>query len=74
MADINFSELITNLNNDPETKVIALYIESVVNGLEFMEAISKSKKPVLVLKAGTTSEGSGAISSHTGSLAVTAGF
>ncbi|MFA5405921.1 MAG: CoA-binding protein [Candidatus Nanoarchaeia archaeon] len=69
MCDINFNELITDLNKDSLTKVIALYVESISDGPGFMRAVRNSKKPVLVLKAGTSSEGTSAVSSHTGSLA-----
>jgi len=69
MADINFSELIEELSNDPETKVIALYVESLNDGKAFMEAVKNAGKPVLVLKAGKSEEGGRAASSHTGSLA-----
>ncbi len=69
MADISFHELINELNNDSETKVIALYIESIKHGRKFMNACINSKKPILVLKAGTSEAGQRAASSHTGSLA-----
>ncbi|MDD2654960.1 MAG: CoA-binding protein, partial [Candidatus Omnitrophica bacterium] len=71
MADVSFSELIEYFGNDKNTKVIALYIESVKKGKEFMEVCRKvsKKKPIIILKAGETEEGVKAASSHTGALA-----
>lgn len=68
-ADIDFHELINELNNDAKTKVIALYIESLRDGRAFLNACSNSKKPIVVLKAGVSEEGKKAASSHTGALA-----
>ncbi|AHF80723.1 acetate--CoA ligase alpha subunit [Thermococcus paralvinellae] len=71
MADVDFSELMEYLADDPESKAIALYIEGVKDGRKFMEAARKvtKKKPVIVLKAGKSESGARAASSHTGSLA-----
>ena len=72
MADVSVNESIRYLSSDPETDVIALYVEGVKDGREFMDACRKARmngKKVVVLKAGTTSSGSRAAASHTGSLA-----
>jgi len=69
MADVDFDDLINELNNDPETSVIVLYAESLKDGPSFMKACWESKKPIIVLKAGKSVEGRRATSSHTGSLA-----
>ncbi|MBO8174312.1 MAG: CoA-binding protein [Thermococcus sp.] len=71
MADVDFSELMEYLADDPESKAIALYIEGIKDGRKFMEAAKKvtKKKPVIVLKAGKSESGARAASSHTGSLA-----
>lgn len=69
MMDVGFEELVNYLENDKNTKVILVYIETLKNGREFMKVISKCKKPVIVVKAGKTSSGVKAASSHTGSLA-----
>ena len=69
IADINAHEIIDYLNEDPETKAICLYIESLKNGRAFIESAKKSKKPIVVLKAGATSSGAKAAASHTGALA-----
>lgn len=65
------ADLIDYLGEDDETKVIAVYVEGVVNGRNFFEALKRNskKKPIIVLKGGVTNEGSKAASSHTASLA-----
>ena len=59
------------LADDPETKVVGLYIESVTDGREFMQAAREcaDRKPVIVIKAGRTQSGQRATLSHTGSMA-----
>ncbi len=67
--DIDDDDLIDYFANDPETKVIGLYIEAVKDGREFMNAINRCNKPVLVVKAGRSAAGARATTSHTGSMA-----
>ncbi len=72
-ADINELDIIRALGNDQDTKVIAGYLESIVDGDAFIkqaEKISRSK-PILLLKSGVTEAGARAASSHTGRLAGT---
>jgi len=69
MAGINFCDVIEYLIKDKETSVICLYIESLKEGKRFMKLAKKSDKPIIVLKGGKSSEGSKAVSSHTGSMA-----
>jgi acyl-CoA synthetase (NDP forming) len=59
------------LTDDPETKVIAMYIEGVKDGRRFVESLKRatSKKPVVIWKGGVTEAGARATASHTGSLA-----
>lgn len=59
------------LADDPETKVIAMYIEGVKDGRRFIESLRRAtaKKPVVVWKGGVTEAGARATMSHTGSLA-----
>ena len=70
-ADLNEVDFLQALGADEETKVIVGYLESIENGEEFIrtaESVS-AKKPIVLLKAGTTEAGGKAASSHTGSLA-----
>ncbi|MGA1845006.1 MAG: acetate--CoA ligase alpha subunit [bacterium] len=69
-ADISEIDILQVLGEDPHTKVILGYLESVENGSEFIRIareISK-KKPIIIAKAGSTKAGARAASSHTGSL------
>ena len=70
-CDVDETELLSYLADDPETGVIALYIEGVRNGRKFMEVAraAASKKPVVVVKGGRTAKGAEAVLSHTRSLA-----
>ncbi|MBM3331399.1 acetate--CoA ligase family protein [candidate division WOR-3 bacterium] len=74
-ADINECDLLAYLRDDPETDVIMLYLEDLSNPAEFMrlarETTSRPErpKPILAIKAGRTTEGARAASSHTGALA-----
>jgi acetyl coenzyme A synthetase (ADP forming)-like protein len=70
-ADLSETDFLTALAQDAQTTVIAGYLESIGSGKEFVKAAESAAvvKPVVVLKAGTTSAGAKAASSHTGSLA-----
>ncbi len=68
-ADINENELSDYFSNDKETKAIALYLESFADAKEFLKIVDRMDKPIIVLKAGRSKEGSRAALSHTGSLA-----
>lgn len=70
-ADLNETDFISVLATDPQTKVIACYLESISTGDEFLKAAeaTAATKPVVVLKVGTSAAGVKAASSHTGSLA-----
>ena len=70
-ADLNETDFIRVLADDPQTKVIACYLESITSGDEFLTAAEEAAntKPVVVLKVGTSAAGVKAASSHTGSLA-----
>jgi len=69
--DLDELELLPYFAQDPETKVVALYIESVKNGREFIRVINEftKVKPLVIIKSGRTSSGMRATLSHTGSLA-----
>ncbi|SHK87864.1 acetate--CoA ligase alpha subunit [Desulforamulus aeronauticus] len=70
-ADLNEADFINAIADDPLSKVILCYIEDVHNGKHFLEVVSKAarKKPVIILKSGTSQAGAQAASSHTGALA-----
>ncbi len=68
-AMLTFTDFINYFNKDKKTKKIILYIERLKQGKEFIKACQKSKKPIIVVKAGKTKEGTKATLSHTGSLA-----
>ncbi|MFH1313507.1 MAG: acetate--CoA ligase family protein [Candidatus Eisenbacteria bacterium] len=70
-ADLNENDFLQALAADEETSVIVCYLESIDEGKEFVRIAEKAaaKKPVVVLKVGTTRAGVKAASSHTGSLA-----
>jgi acetyltransferase len=63
-------DLLRYLIDDPDTEVIAFYIEGFERneGRDFVTEASRSSKPVVVLKAGKSPGGNRAISSHTASL------
>lgn len=70
-AVVRETDLLGYLAQDPATRVIALYVEGFGQneGREFVQAVGRCAKPVVVLKAGKSAGGSRAISSHTASLA-----
>ncbi len=73
-ADLSEVDFLSYLGNDPQTKVILLYVEDLTNTREFMRVArqittGKHAKPIIAVKSGRTSEGSKAALSHTGALA-----
>ena len=68
-ADVNECDLLEYLAGDPETEVVAMYLESIVDPGRFREAIRNLGRPVIILKGGVTEAGARAAQSHTGSLA-----
>src|SRR5205823_5732625 len=70
-ADITEADVLEAARDDPETRVVALYVEGVANGRRFLAALrsTAARKPVVLLKAGRSAEGARAVSSHTGALA-----
>jgi acetate---CoA ligase (ADP-forming) len=70
-AGIDENDLLYSLGRDEATKVILLYLESLVDGRKFLETAREvtEHKPVLVIKGGRTPAGERAAKSHTGSLA-----
>jgi acetyltransferase len=72
-ADVSEADLLDYLADDPDTRVILAYTEGLPDGGEFMRVARRvtRRKPVVVVKSGTTQSGQKAVSSHTGSLAGT---
>ncbi|QGY39978.1 CoA-binding protein [Pseudodesulfovibrio cashew] len=70
-AGVSEADVLEALGDDPETKVIIGYLESVDDGDKFLREarVVTGKKPVIMIKAGTTQAGARATSSHTGSMA-----
>jgi acetyl coenzyme A synthetase (ADP forming)-like protein len=70
-SDIDEDDLLAFFEQDPNTTIIAQHCEDLKDGRAFAEAAKRvsKKKPVVVLKAGRTSAGAKAASSHTGALA-----
>jgi acyl-CoA synthetase (NDP forming) len=71
-ADLEVSDYIEYLVQDPNTKVIAVLMEGVADGAKFRrcaEMAINARKPLVVLKTGRTEKGKVAVRSHTGALA-----
>ncbi len=69
--DVNFGDLIDYFGQDPNTKSIVLYVESLSNARTFMSAARafSREKPIIVYKSGRFPESAAAAASHTGALA-----
>lgn len=70
MLDVGWGDLIYYLGDDPQTKSIVIYMESVGNARAFLSAAREValKKPIIIIKAGRTAQAAAAAASHTGSL------
>lgn len=70
-CNVDESDLLEYLTTDPETRIIAAYIEGVKDGHRFRQVMEKAAKakPVIILKGGITEAGTKAAASHTGTLA-----
>jgi acyl-CoA synthetase (NDP forming) len=71
-ADVDVADCIEWLASDPETQVIAGYLESCQHGRRLVAALETARvagKPVVLMKSGASEAGSVAAASHTGSLA-----
>ncbi|KAH3744018.1 acetyl-coenzym A synthetase [Pelomyxa schiedti] len=71
MLDVSWADILLYFGNDPNTKFIVIYMESIGDPRSFMAAAEQVtlRKPIIVLKAGRTEEAAKAAMSHTGSLA-----
>jgi acetyltransferase len=70
MMDVGWGDLIYYLGDDPQTKSIVVYMESVGDARSFLSAAREVAltKPIIVIKAGRTEAAGKAAASHTGSL------
>ena len=71
MLDVSWGDLIHYLGNDPKTKSILIYMESIGDARSFLSAAREvaMRKPIIVIKAGRTAQAAKAAASHTGTLA-----
>jgi len=71
MLDVGWGDLIDYLGNDPRTRSILVYMESIGDARAFLSAAREVTlhKPIIVIKAGRTAQAAQAAASHTGSLA-----
>lgn len=69
-ADVNENDFLHFWQNDSNINTLTFYLESFVNGFEFIKPfmLGEITKPTIVLKAGKTTSGMKAASSHTGAL------
>lgn len=71
-ADLEFSDFVSYLLDDAETRVIGGYLEGAKDGKKLRKVAEKAlrlQKPMLIMKVGRSNAGSRAASSHTGSMA-----
>lgn len=70
MADIHWGDLLLYLGDDPHTKAILLYMESIGHVRSFLSAAREValNKPIIVIKAGRTDMGAQVAATHTGSI------
>ena len=70
MLDVSWGDLIYYFGDDPHTKSILVYMESVGNARSFLSAAREVAltKPIILIKAGCSEAASGAAASHTGAL------
>ena len=70
MLDVNWGDLIYYLGDDPNTKSIVIYMETIGDARAFLSAAREVAltKPIIVIKPGRTEQAAKAAASHTGSL------
>ncbi len=71
-SDVDEADMIWYAANDPQTKVIGLYVEGFGDGRKFINTakrvMKETKKPIVIWKSGRTTAGAKQAASHTGSL------
>ncbi len=70
-AQTDLADYLEYFSADPETEVVLVYVEGIVDGVRFIEAVRRltARKPLVLVKGGVAAEGQRAARSHTGSLA-----
>jgi acyl-CoA synthetase (NDP forming) len=70
-CDVDESDMLEYMGEDPKTKVIAMYLESIKDGRRFLDLSRRiiKEKPIVVFKSAVTENGAGVSVSHTGSIA-----
>jgi len=70
-ADIDICDCLEYFEQDPNTKVILLYIEEIKRGRKFLDLVKRitPKKPIVALYVGGSEGGAKAVASHTGAIA-----
>ena len=70
MLDVGWGDLIYHLGNDPKTRSIVIYMESIGDARSFLSAAREValNKPIIVIKPGRSAAAAKAAASHTGSL------
>src|SRR5690606_30626901 len=70
MLDVGWGDLIDHLGNDPRTKSILIYMETIGDARSFLSAAREVAlaKPIIVIKPGRSEAAAKAAASHTGSL------
>ena len=70
-CDVDESDMLEYLGDDPQTRIIAMYLESIENGRRFLSLSRRiiKEKPIIVLKSAVTEGGARASATHTGSIA-----
>jgi len=67
-ADVDECDVLEYLLQDPDTEVVAMYLESILRGRLLAKMAQRSTKPIVVLKGGSSEAGALAAKSHTHSL------
>jgi acetyltransferase len=66
--DLDENDFLEYLGADPQTRVIGLYLESIVDGRRLLRIAQQIDKPVIIYKGNTTQAGGRAAMSHTAAL------
>jgi acetate---CoA ligase (ADP-forming) len=66
--DLDETDFLEYFELDPETKIICMYLESIVRGDRLLQLARKASKPIVIYKSNVTSAGNRAALSHTASL------